>query len=114
MFRSLVKLKQIGTSWCLARQYNKCFVFIFTSILWFPLIKHICGVPLIQHTFASFPLIQDIVVRFPLIMISPESTQICAISSDLIHLPNVLDGWLRMGLLPPLGNFADISYLVEN
>ena len=24
-----------------------------------------------------------------------------------------LDGWLRMGLLP-LGNFADISYLVEN
>ena len=25
-----------------------------------------------------------------------------------------LDGWLRMGLLPPLGNFADISYLVEN
>ena len=29
--------------------------------------------------------------------------------------PNILDGWLRMGLLPPpLGNFADISYLVEN
>ena len=27
----------------------------------------------------------------------------------------VLDGWLKMGLLPrPLGNFADISYLVEN
>ena len=25
-----------------------------------------------------------------------------------------IDGWLRMGLLPPLGNFADISYLVEN
>ena len=25
-----------------------------------------------------------------------------------------LDGWLRMGLLPPLRNFADISYLVEN
>ena len=25
-----------------------------------------------------------------------------------------VDGWLRMGLLPPLGNFADISYLVEN
>ena len=27
---------------------------------------------------------------------------------------NLIDGWLRMGLLPPLGNFADISYLVEN
>ena len=27
---------------------------------------------------------------------------------------HILDGWLRMGLLPPLGNFADISYLVEN
>ena len=28
---------------------------------------------------------------------------------------DVIDGWLRMGLLPPpLGNFADISYLVEN
>ena len=27
---------------------------------------------------------------------------------------SVIDGWLRMGLLPPLGNFADISYLVEN
>ena len=27
----------------------------------------------------------------------------------------LVDGWLRMGLLPhPLGNFADISYLVEN
>ena len=29
----------------------------------------------------------------------------------------LIDGWLRMGLLPhppPLGNFADISYLVEN
>ena len=29
----------------------------------------------------------------------------------------IIDGWLRMGLLPPpprLGNFADISYLVEN
>ena len=25
----------------------------------------------------------------------------------------IIDGWLRMGLLP-LGNFADISYLVEN
>ena len=26
-----------------------------------------------------------------------------------------IDGWLRIGLLPPpLGNFADISYLVEN
>ena len=25
----------------------------------------------------------------------------------------LLDGWLRMGLFP-LGNFADISYLVEN
>ena len=25
-----------------------------------------------------------------------------------------VDGWLRMGLPPPLGNFADISYLVEN
>ena len=26
-----------------------------------------------------------------------------------------IDGWLRMGLLPPpLGNFADISYVVEN
>ena len=25
-----------------------------------------------------------------------------------------IDGWLRMGLLPPLGNFAYISYLVEN
>ena len=25
----------------------------------------------------------------------------------------LIDGWLRMGLLP-LGNFADISYLVEN
>ena len=30
----------------------------------------------------------------------------------LLH--NILDGWLRMGLHPPLGNFADISYLVEN
>ena len=31
---------------------------------------------------------------------------------SLLHI----DGWLRMGLLlpPPLGNFADISYLVEN
>ena len=32
--------------------------------------------------------------------------------------PNTIDDWLRMGLLPPppppLGNFADISYLVEN
>ena len=30
---------------------------------------------------------------------------------------DLIDGWLRMGLLPPpppLGNFADISYLVEN
>ena len=27
---------------------------------------------------------------------------------------SILDGWLGMGLLPPLGNFADISYLVEN
>ena len=26
----------------------------------------------------------------------------------------ILDGWLRMGLPPPLGNYADISYLVEN
>ena len=26
---------------------------------------------------------------------------------------NYIDGWLIMGLLP-LGNFADISYLVEN
>ena len=27
----------------------------------------------------------------------------------------LVDGWLIMGLLPPpLGNFADISYLVEN
>ena len=26
----------------------------------------------------------------------------------------LIDGWLRMGLLPPQGNFADISYLVEN
>ena len=28
----------------------------------------------------------------------------------------LVDGWLRMGLLPPphLGNFADISYLVDN
>ena len=25
-----------------------------------------------------------------------------------------VDRWLRMGLLSPLGNFADISYLVEN
>ena len=25
-----------------------------------------------------------------------------------------IDGWLRMRLLPPIGNFADISYLVEN
>ena len=27
-----------------------------------------------------------------------------------------IDGWLRMGLLPPppIGNFADVSYLVEN
>ena len=25
-----------------------------------------------------------------------------------------LDGWLRMSLPPPLGNFADITYLVEN
>ena len=32
-----------------------------------------------------------------------------------ISVFRVLDGWLRMGLLPPpLGNFADISYLVEN
>ena len=32
------------------------------------------------------------------------------------HLYGVKDGWLRMGLPPPppLGNFADISYLVEN
>ena len=30
-------------------------------------------------------------------------------------LGQFIDGWLRMGLLPPpLGNFADISYLVEN
>ena len=28
--------------------------------------------------------------------------------------PRLIDGWLRMGLLPPIGNFADISYLVEN
>ena len=28
---------------------------------------------------------------------------------------NIIDGWLRMGSPPPpLGNFADISYLVEN
>ena len=26
----------------------------------------------------------------------------------------LLDGWLRMGLLPLIGNFADISYLVKN
>ena len=31
------------------------------------------------------------------------------------HDGGILDGWLRMGLPPPpLGNFADISYLVEN
>ena len=39
---------------------------------------------------------------------------LCVTSKDL-----ELDGWLRMGLFPPpppppLGNFADISYLVEN
>ena len=34
---------------------------------------------------------------------------------SIINLQDVIiDGWLRMGLLPPLGNFADISYLVEN
>ena len=27
---------------------------------------------------------------------------------------SILDRWLGIGLLPPLGNFADISYLVEN
>ena len=32
----------------------------------------------------------------------------------LLRILFVIDGWLRMGLLPPLGNFADISYLVEN
>ena len=45
-----------------------------------------------------------------------------AIRKELLYsgfvLPNVqiffVDGWLRMGLLLPLGNFADISYLVEN
>ena len=36
------------------------------------------------------------------------------VCQDLLRL--TLDGWLRMGLLPPppQGNFADISYLVEN
>ena len=36
--------------------------------------------------------------------------------STINQVIQILDGWLRMGLLPPppLGNFADISYLVEN
>ena len=34
--------------------------------------------------------------------------------SATITSGKLIDGWLRMGLLPPLGNFADISYLVEN
>ena len=38
----------------------------------------------------------------------------CDINCFVIIIPLILDGWLRMGLLPPLGNFADISYLVEN
>ena len=36
------------------------------------------------------------------------------VSYDENNKLKLLDGWLRMGLLPPLGNFADISYLVEN
>ena len=36
------------------------------------------------------------------------------LDGEILHLRS-LDGWLRMGLLPPpLGNFADISFLVEN
>ena len=44
----------------------------------------------------------------------------CKEASELVVSTSVyininIDGWLRMGLLsPPLGNFADISYLVEN
>ena len=39
---------------------------------------------------------------------------LCNIEMWTVRKPHV-DGWLRMGLLPPpLGNFADISYLVEN
>ena len=42
-----------------------------------------------------------------------------AVNQYFVHIlslvtDNNIDGWLRMGLLPPLGNFADISYFVEN
>ena len=46
---------------------------------------------------------------------------VCGVCCECVTFPLVswvrcgIDGWLRMGLLPPpLGNFADISYLVEN
>ena len=41
----------------------------------------------------------------------PDDSSIFTAEAKAIDL---VDGWLRMGLLPPLGNFADISYLVEN
>ena len=57
------------------------------------------------------PVVSEILVSVCVFNIPPTAK----VNETKHQNPNPLDGWLRMGLLPPpLGNFADISYLVEN
>ena len=67
------------------------------------------------NTGITTPLITSFIINSSMFKLFVKKAKLAYVA--VIRVFAILDGWLRMGLLPlppPPGNFADIFYLVEN